>query len=260
MDLPQLVQSKYDKVQLIDQGFLLCTNKSRGNKHHFRCTLNKPTQCKATAILKGSLEEGQFEVVHHVEKHQHESSPHVFLLMDFIAQYKLACREKLDTPVQRVYEELRVSYATSLPAAEKAKFLTSLPSLRGALMMGYRARGIDCANLPQTLDEVVIAERFTRSLDGEMLYRGKSDKNCHLWQSSTQSKMLGQGKRMWVDCTYSITSKPFKQTMITRTEDENGVYTTSFSLLPNKEKATYVSALQQIKQTCESDGQLLDIM
>ena len=69
MDSPQLVQSKYDKVQLIDQGFLLCRNKSRGNKHYFRCTLNKPTQCKATAIVIGSLEEGQFEVVHHVEKH-----------------------------------------------------------------------------------------------------------------------------------------------------------------------------------------------
>ena len=68
MDSPQLVQSKYDKVQLIDQGLLLCRNKSRGNKHYFRCTLNKPIQYKATAIVIGSLKEGQFEVVHHVEK------------------------------------------------------------------------------------------------------------------------------------------------------------------------------------------------
>ena len=104
MDSPQLTQSKYDKVQFIEKGFLLCQNKSRGNKHYFRCTVNKPTQCKATAILKGSLEDGQFEVItHHVEKHQHESSPCVFLLKEFLAQFKIACREKVDTPVQRVY-------------------------------------------------------------------------------------------------------------------------------------------------------------
>ena len=139
MDLPQLVQSRHIKVQLIDQGYLLCLNKSRGEKHYFRCTLNKPTQCKGTAVIKGILQDGMFDVLsHRVDAHHHEQSPCDFHLREFHSKFKNACREQVDTPVQQVYEDQKIAYATSLSEADRATFLTSLPPSKGSLMIGYR--------------------------------------------------------------------------------------------------------------------------
>ena len=86
MDWPQLIESKRGKLQLFDQGFSLYKNKTQKNKHYFRCTI---TRCKASALVCGNLEDGDFEVVfHHKHKHQHETTPCGSLIKDFLAKFK----------------------------------------------------------------------------------------------------------------------------------------------------------------------------
>ena len=198
------------------------------------------------------MEDGVFEVVfHHVHKHQHETTPCSSLIKDFLAKFKAECGEKLDVPVQRIFEDLKISFVSNLDATQKSKLIEALPSMRAALMVGYRARGKDFSNLPQTLAEVDVGERFIQTL---------TEKDCHLWMGATLCEILSQGQKMWIDGTFFSASKPFKQTLITRTKVNGEAFTTSYSLLPNKEKTTYLSALQQIKDTCESEGHLPNMM
>ena len=165
MDRPQLIESKRGKLQLFDQGFSLYKNKTQKNKHYFRCTI---TRCTASAVICGNLEDGVFEVVfHHVHKHQHETTPCSSLIKDFLAKFKAECGEKLDVPVQRIFEDLKISFVSNLDATQKSKLIEALPSMRAALMVGYRARGKDFSNLPQTLVEVDMGERFIQTLDGD---------------------------------------------------------------------------------------------
>ena len=99
----------------------------------------KPTQCKGTAVIKGILQDGMFDVLsHRVDAHHHEQSPCDFHLREFHSKFKNACREQVDTPVQQVYEDQKIAYATSLSEADRATFLTSLPPSKGSLMIGYR--------------------------------------------------------------------------------------------------------------------------
>ena len=71
----------HGKVLLVHDDYTLCLNKSKGDKSYFRCSHKTPTQCHATAIIKGDLEEGNFEVLMHgVDKHSHDKFPVMFLI------------------------------------------------------------------------------------------------------------------------------------------------------------------------------------
>ena len=70
-------------------------------------------------------------------------------------------------PVQRIFEDLKISFVSNLDATQKSKLIEALPSMCAALMVGYRARGKDFSNLPQTLAEVDVGERFIQTLDGD---------------------------------------------------------------------------------------------
>ena len=128
MDPPQLIASKNGKIQLY-------INKSTKDKFYLQCTHKKPTQCKARAIVKGELEQGKFEVLNHdIQKHQHHKCPTDLLLKNFHTQFKKNCLDKIETPVQQVYEDLKISFTSSLSPLEKSSFLSKLPPPKGSLM------------------------------------------------------------------------------------------------------------------------------
>ena len=115
MDPPQLIASKNGKIQLYDRGYSLYINKSTKDKFYLQCTHKKPTPCKARAIVKGELEHGKFEVLNHnIQKHQHDKCPTDLLLKNFHTQFKKNCLDKIETPVQQVYEDLKISFTSSL--------------------------------------------------------------------------------------------------------------------------------------------------
>ena len=61
-----------------------------------------------------------------------------------------------------------------------------------------------------------------------------------------------------MDGTFGTVAFPFYQILITRTKVVNRPFTTSFSLLPNKKKTTYESAIHQIKETVTREGYMWD--
>ena len=78
-------------------------------------------------------------------------------------------------------------------------------------MIGYRARGTDYPHLPKSLNDVVIPERFASTLDGEVLYRGRTHCNMYLFMSETMCKILSEGEKLFVDGTFSTICEPFPQ-------------------------------------------------
>ena len=124
MDSPQLVKSHRGKLLLVHQEYTLTLNKRQNGKCYFRCTHKKPVQCHATAVVKGELEPGNFEVVsHRVERHHHEKFPIDILIKNFNDQFKKACVENLDVSVLKVYEDERIRFTASLSPAQKNAFL-----------------------------------------------------------------------------------------------------------------------------------------
>ena len=89
--------------------------------------------------------------------------------------------------------------ASNLSPNDKSIFLENLPPPKGALMIGYCVRGVEYAHLPKTLEQVEIPERFATTLDGQVLYWGKTDADCHLFMSSTMCQMLSEGQKLFID-------------------------------------------------------------
>ena len=167
MNSAKITRSIHGKVLLVHEDYTLCLNKSKGDKSYFRCSHRTPTQCHATAIINGDLEEGNFEVLSHgVDKHSHDKFPVMYLIKSFHEELKKACVQHIDTAVLKVYEDEKIRFTASLSPAEKTPFLSKLPAVKASLMQGYRARGADYTNLPQTLDQVVFPERFMMNSNG----------------------------------------------------------------------------------------------
>ena len=258
MDTPKLIISRTGKPQLHDRGFTLCLNKTKKDRFYFVCTHQKPLACKVRAVVKGELIEQNFEVVSHdFEKHQHDKIPEDVFVKNFHEQFKRDFREKIDKPVQQIYEELKIRFTSSLTPFEKTSFLAKLPPPKGSLMIGYRARSDDHIQTPKFVSDIVFPDRFASTHDGEPLDRGKTQDNCHLLMSRTMCQLAGQGGKWWIDATYLTTPKPAYQTLVTRTKLGDKTYTTSFTLMPDKKKSTYISALNQIKETCAREGVML---
>ena len=97
-------------------------------------------------------------------------------------------------------------------------------------------------------------------MDGQRLYRGKTEADTHLFMSPVQSDMMSQGNKLFIDGTFGTAPVPFYQILVTRTKLDGIPVTTSFSLLPNKRMDTYVSALRHIKETAAKDGFILDFV
>ena len=141
---PRLRVSNYGKIQLIDQGYSFCVNKTqKNNRTYFRCTHGKgPTQCKASAMAVGPLQEGKFKLeYHHVEKHLHEPCAIGNLVKDFNNRFKSACVEQFDRPVTKVHGDLMREFTAHFSSSDKAMFHSKLPSFNAQLNVGYRARG-----------------------------------------------------------------------------------------------------------------------
>ena len=75
------------------------------------------------------------------------------------------------------------------------------------------------------------------------------DNNLMIFQSPFQAKLFSEYKDIFADETFYIAPKVSYQVFITRTyvKKLNSFYTISFSILKNKEQATYEVLLEKIK-------------
>ena len=193
MDSPTILLSNRGKIQIFHAGFTLCVNKPKKNNHtYLRCVgRDGPNKCKATASLIGPLEVGQCHMEwHHVERHTHEAVPMDSLLKKFITDFKTLATEKVDTPIQKIYEDIKLQFTARLSPSDRSLFLSKIPAQKNILLRAYRARASEFGPLPKTLEEVYIPTRFSSTRDGEILYRGKTEHDCHLFMSTTMCELL----------------------------------------------------------------------
>ena len=193
MEEPTLIPSKNGKCQLYHKGYSFTANKStKNNRTYMRCvSRNGTSKCNASSSIQGSLEEGKFELLYHnIEKHNHEPSIIDKLVKNFNADLKTTAVKLIGTPVQQLYEDLKIQHTRGLSPQDQQLFLQKIPAQKSALMQGYRARGSEYKALPKMLKDVQVCNQFVTSLDEETLYRGSTSDGCHLFMSSKQCKML----------------------------------------------------------------------
>ena len=141
MEQPLLLQSRFGKPQLFHNGFTLGKSEQlKNNVISLRCVHRTGSvRCKAKAVVVGELEEGKFEIkFHRQEKHDHE--PNYIQgdvhLKNFNSEFKAKCATEIDTPVPKIFEDLKVTFVGKLSRQDRASFLACLPSPKGHLMQG----------------------------------------------------------------------------------------------------------------------------
>ena len=140
MEQPRLLQSRFGKPQLFHNGFTLGKSEQlKNNVLSLRCVHRTGgVRCKAKAVVVGELEEGKFEIkFHRQEKHDHEPDIQADIhLKIFNSEFKAKCVIEIDTPVQKIFEDLKVTFVGKLSRQDRASFLACLPSPKGHLMQG----------------------------------------------------------------------------------------------------------------------------
>ena len=130
---------------------------------------------------------------HHIDRHSHGPSPIDCLLKKFNSDLKTSATKKIDTPIPKLYEDLKLEYAARLSQSDRHLFLTKLPAQKNCMQRAYRARASEFGPLPTGLHDVKIADRYLSTLfddPKQPLYRGKTDDDCHLFMSTTQCELL----------------------------------------------------------------------
>ena len=139
MEDPIILQSRSGKPQLYHQGFTLSQNKkTKNNQTYFQCVhKHNSVRCAASATIVGPLEEGKFGLkFHHVHKHIHEPFKCDIDLKNFNTQFKAKCKKEIDKSIQKIYEDLKISFVSSLSQQDRVMFLERLPAMRSHLMQG----------------------------------------------------------------------------------------------------------------------------
>ena len=126
--------------------------------------------------------------------------------------------------------------------------------------MGYRIRMQHRPNLPKTIEEVDI-EKFgelARCLNGGTFYRGTTPTKSVLFMSDKQTEITANSNVLFIDGTFSVCPKPYKQVLVLRGKTDTTVHTIAYALLPNKKEKTYAEILHLMKQVCNTAGHPTD--
>ena len=139
---PKLVQSSKGKVQIIDQGYILCVNKPTKNSVTFFRCVNRGAGCKANASVEGILENGKFKISwHNIDKHTHPPDMLEILKREFDTVFRQACLENLETPVMDVFEMVKLDFLKGLSPANQEMFQAHIShEAKNKAMMAYRFR------------------------------------------------------------------------------------------------------------------------
>ena len=126
--------------------------------------------------------------------------------------------------------------------------------------IGYRIRKKLRPNLPSNLDEVDIESfgELATCLDGGTFYRGTTPTNSVLFMSDKQREIAANSSALFIDGTFSICPKPYKQVLVLRGKTETTVHTIAYALLPNKKEKTYSDVLHKMKDICATAGHATD--
>jgi hypothetical protein len=243
MEEIKIVTSAQGKKQIQNQGHTLCLNKCPigSDTSYFRCIVGKgPTKCNAMAAVIGDLDMDTATLKYHrIENHSHPPDNIECLVKRNLATFQDTARENIDKGVKRVYEDVVLKSLEALDSPDKETYTLKLPAPEKVLMRGYRARYKDIPTLPKSLSEVTIVGRLSKTLNDKPYYRGKTNKECHTFMSKTQCEIASQGDKLFIDGAFSSVPEPFNQVLITRTKVRNKAYTTSYTLVPNKQQKTY---------------------
>ena len=241
------------KYQLLtDDGFRYkrkCKPRGPNFLTYYKCVLDT---CTATAATVGGPDMDQIRLKYHAlpnKPHNHPGDQGSNEAHEILHKYRKMARQKPEEPAKAIFEEVLAAEAASggNPLAND-----DLGTFSYHRNMFYRIRKQNTPNQPSNLNEVDIKVfgESTNALDGGPFHRCTTLSKSELFLSSKQVEIAAESSSLFIDGTFAICPKPFKQVLILRGKVGSSVHTIAYALLPDKKEKTYNDTLKAILEVC----------
>ena len=115
----------------------------------------------------------------------------------------------------------------------------------------YRRKNAQFPRLPRTIRDVVIPESCSRTIDGRNFLLHIDNRTGILILGTRRNlRKLQRCRMLYQDGTFKCTPRPYTQFFTIHGRYKGKVLPLVFSLLPNKEGATYTRFYQVLKRKC----------
>ena len=228
---------------LIYENYMFHINGKNEDTVYWECKGKRRQNCRATAISVGTkiCVNGS----HTCDQTAIKTGTHVF---------KESCKDisfSSSLPLPRIYREEANRLAVSCGKSDA--ILRELPLFKSTSSSMYRAKHKSLPTLAKTRREIVIPARlqYTPNLQEKFLLAdiGTDDKIL-IFATEKNLEYLTEAHTLFCDGTFKHVPKLFYQlySIHGKLKDLKGSYPLVYALLPNKQKSTYASVLEELRR------------
>ena len=161
--------------------------------------------------------------------------------------------------INKIYEEVRVSFTENLDGDEKLLFLQKFPPLRNIAPHLYARRREYIPADPKTQEEFDVNLEMFNYEEGKGVCIGdiqlSDGRRVLLFSSDAHLKILARAGQILQDATFKITPSLWTQTFIINASVTSSTFIpTVIALLPDKKRETYNAMFGSLKENLESRG------
>ncbi|XP_078504055.1 uncharacterized protein LOC144762686 [Lissotriton helveticus] len=218
-------------------GYIYCNERISEPRRHWRCVQYYSSRCSGRAVTVG-------DNIIKTTEHNHSASAMEIEIRDTINQMKDIASTSNATPGQILRE-----VAQHVPG-HVACNMPTIPNLRRIIQRKKQASNTQTVT-PQTFADIVIPHELTLSFSNEpfLLYDNQNPLKRILIFSTPRNLYKLENTEIWMmDGTFKCTPHPFTQIYSIHAQINNNVVPLVYSLLPDKQSATYTEFLSVIKE------------
>jgi len=189
-----------DKINV--NGYIMIKDKHRNDKYYWCCEKRVALQCNGRAVTK--LIEGEHHL-HNVSEHNHAAEANRVNVIKTVNTLKERAKETSELPVQIIQTVSTNSSHIIHP------YLPSRDALRQSI---HRIRSSDLPTEPESLDDLIIPEDLTKTLDGsDFLVKNSvmDEDRILLFTTVVNVRYLAQSPFWIMDGTFKTVPTLFRQ-------------------------------------------------
>ncbi|XP_078542382.1 uncharacterized protein LOC144828142 [Lissotriton helveticus] len=217
-------------------GYIYCNERLSEPRKHWRCVKYYSSRCSGRAVTIG-------DIVVNTTDHNHSASAMEIEVRQTINEMKDIASTSNETPgsiLREVAQHVPGHIACNMPM---------IPNLRRIIQRKKQASNTHTVT-PQTFADITIPHDLTLSFSNEpfLLYDNENPLKRILILSTPRNLFKLENSEIWMmDGTFKCTPHPFTQIYSIHAQINSNVVPLVYSLLPDKQSATYTEFLTVIK-------------
>ncbi|XP_078533371.1 uncharacterized protein LOC144819280 [Lissotriton helveticus] len=218
-------------------GYIYCNERISEPRRHWRCVQYYSSRCSGRAVTVG-------DIIIKTTEHNHSASAMEIEIRQTINEMRDIASTSNETPgsiLREVAQHVPSHIACNMPI---------IPNLRRIIQRKKQASNTNTVT-PQTFADINIPHDLTLSFSNEpfLLYDNQNPLKRILIFSTPRNLFKLENTEIWMmDGTFKCTLHPFTQIYSIHAQINKNVVPLVYSLLPDKQSATYTEFLTVIKE------------